>query len=211
MRQHLHREIDAFAGLRIPHALNAQARQSPHLISRHLHRRLLTADTRIGTTPVFESAEAELVDDDVGSCVTIRPQHTVAFLFACTRAALALRLWSLEHVIASVRGRKAGSQQRDIAFDRARNSELVAIFNRLSPLVFSQNNNPNNNPNNNQDAGLFSSLALIEFLALHKCFPTWVWGVTTGPSCVHCWVQQDGWVFNGPVEYVLRYTPILAV
>ena len=197
--RHLHREIDAFTGRRAAQAPRRRVQQSSHLIS----RRLLTDVTVETTMPIFESAEAELVDDDIGNCVAIRPQHVCVFLLACARAALALRLWSLEHIIASVHRRKAISQQRDITFDRAGNSGLVAVFNRLSPLIFSSQDN--------RDAGLFSSLALIEFLALHKSFPTWVWGVTRGPSCTHCWVQQEGWVFNGAVEYVLRFTPILAV
>jgi hypothetical protein len=111
-----------------------------------------------------------------------------------------LRTRSLEHIVASIRKRKALATRTRPNFDCARNRELVAVFNRLRPLVPQP-----------RDAGLFSSLALIEFLALYKSFPSWVWGITKRPLCIHSWVQQGGWVFNGPVEYVLRFTPILAV
>lgn len=147
----------------------------------------------------LESAQADLLEDDVRSQVFIRPHHVAAFLFACAKAALKLRVHSLENVIAGVRARKIALAVRDTRFDRARNRELVAVFNRLRPLVFSS-----------RRIDPFSSLALIEFLALHRSFPTWVWGVTGGPECTHNWVQQEGWVFNEPVEYVLRFTPILA-
>jgi len=151
-------------------------------------------------TATFESAHADLVDDDVHDAVAIRSRHLAAFLFACATAALQLRLRSLESVIAGVRHRKATLAPRGAPFDRARDRELVAVFNRLRPLVFSS-----------RRIDQFSSLALIEFLALHGSFPTWVWGVTQQPVLTHNWVQQDGWVFNEPVEYVLRFTPILAV
>lgn len=151
----------------------------------------------------LESAQADLLDDDVRSQVVIRSRHVAAFLFACAKAALKLRVHSLESVICGVRARKIALAARGSLFDRVRNRELVAAFNRLRPLVFSSRRI-------DPFSSLFSSLALIEFLALHGSFPTWVWGATRGPECTHHWVQQEGWVFNEPVEYVLRFTPILA-
>lgn len=149
---------------------------------------------------VCESPDADLIDEDVSDRICVQLHQTGAFLFACAKAAFALRARSLQHIVESIRRRKAAALQLNPNFDCARNRELVAVFNRLRPLVPSP-----------RDAGLFSSLALIEFLALHKSFPTWVWGITKRPFGAHIWVQQSGWVFNGPVEYVLRFTPILAV
>lgn len=149
-------------------------------------------------TAPFECAHADLVDDDIATHVAIGPHHTAAFLFACARASLSLRMQSFHSVIAAVRRRKAAHAQR--GFDCTRDRELVAVFNRLRPLVFSSRHTDS-----------FSSLALIEFLALHGSFPSWVWGVTRQPDATHNWVQREGWVFNGPVEYVLRFTPLFAV
>lgn len=157
-------------------------------------------DTYSNAMAVCESADADLIDEDVSDRICVQLHQTGAFLYACAKAALSLRTRSLERIVESIRRRKALAMQVNPNFDCARNRELVAVFNRLRPLVPSP-----------RDGGLFSSLALIEFLALHKSFPTWVWGVTNRPFCAHIWVQQGGWVFNDPVEYVLRFTPILAV
>ena len=151
----------------------------------------------------LEAADAELIDDDVNDRICIQLQHTAAFLFACAKAAFALRTRPLERIVESIRRRKAiamRSDARRATFDCTRNRNLVAVFNRLCPLVPSP-----------RDAGLFKSLALIEFLALYKSYPTWMWGVTNRPFSAHLWVQQEGRVFNSPVEYILRFTPILAV
>lgn len=173
---------------------------SSGLIANYLHSSLLVRDTYSGAMNVCESADADLIDADVSDRISVQLHQTGAFLYACSKAALALRTRSLEHTVASIRKRKALAERAHPSFDCARNRELVAVFNRLRPLVPSP-----------RDAGMFSSLALIEFLALYKSFPSWVWGITKRPLCVHSWVQQGGWVFNGPVEYVLRFTPILAV
>ena len=77
-------------------------------------------------------------------------------------------------------------------------SELVAGFQRLRPLLFST-----------REACLFNSLALIEFLAQHDCYPHWVFGVRARPFAAHCWVQLDHTVLNDGVEHVSRYTPIM--
>lgn len=157
-------------------------------------------DACMGTLAVCEPADAELIDEDVSDRIAVQLHQTGAFLYACAKASLLLRLRPMEGIVESIRKRKALALRANPNFDCAKNRELVAVFNRLRPLVPAP-----------RDAGLFSSLALIEFLALHKCFPTWVWGITRRPFGAHIWVQQGGWVFNGPVEYVLRFTPILAV
>jgi hypothetical protein len=56
----------------------------------------------------------------------------------------------------------------------------------------------------------FDSLALIEFLFGHGCLPQWVFGVKCEPFAAHCWVQDDNYVLNDSVEYVQRFTPIMA-
>jgi hypothetical protein len=173
---------------------------SSGLIANYLHSSPLVRDTYGSAMNVCEAADADLIDEDVSDSISVQLHQTGAFLYACAKAAVALRTRSLEHIVESIRKRKALAMQANPHFDCTRNRELVAVFNRLRPLVPSP-----------RDAGLFSSLALIEFLALHKSFPSWVWGITKRPFCAHIWVQQGGWVFNGPVEYVLRFTPILAV
>lgn len=164
---------------------------------------VLTANASQGkpaTQPPIESVNELLVDDDLEPRICVRGAYLCRFVLACARAKFALRLRSLEHVVAAVRRRKARALQGDSMFDLSKNRELVAIFNRLRPFVFTARN-----------ACLFDSLALIEFLALHDNYPMWVIGVHTQPFTAHSWVQHNELSFNGPVEFLRRFTPILAV
>lgn len=61
------------------------------------------------------------------------------------------------------------------------------------------------------NACLFDSLTLINFLAYFGIFPQWIFGVRSDPFAAHCWVQQDGMVFNDSIEHVIRYKPIMVV
>lgn len=164
---------------------------------------LLTSDASAGkqaTHPAIESVTEPLVEEALEQRISIGYRHLLKFLLACARARMTLRLRSLEHAVASVRRRKARSLRQAPAFDLRKNRELVAIFDRLRPFVFTA-----------KDACLFDSLALIEFLALHDSHPTWVIGVHTHPFSAHSWVQHNEFSFNGPVEFLRRFTPILAV
>jgi hypothetical protein len=58
---------------------------------------------------------------------------------------------------------------------------------------------------------LFDSLALINFLALYRLYPDWVFGVATDPFQAHCWVQKNGIVLNDTVERISNYLPIMDV
>lgn len=164
---------------------------------------LLTADSSLGKEaghPLIESVNESLVDDDFERHIAISSAHLCQFVLACARARLALRLRSLENVVEAVRRRKARALQKGNAVDAQLNREQVAIFDRLRPFVFTA-----------KDACLFDSLALIEFLAMHDSYPTWVIGVHTQPFSAHSWVQHNEFSFNGPVEFLRRFTPILAV
>lgn len=58
---------------------------------------------------------------------------------------------------------------------------------------------------------LFDSLALVEFLARYRIFPTWVFGVCGEPFQAHCWVQHQDLLLNDSVEHVSTFTPIMTV
>lgn len=164
---------------------------------------LLTQDARIGkeAAPLtIDLVDAVFVDDDFERRTTMHARLLSSFLFACARAKLALAMRPFGRVVAAVRKRKAKSLQRAGAFDLDRGRELVAVFDRLRPFIFTA-----------KDACLFDSLAMIEFLALHELYPDWLLGVQVQPFGAHSWVQHRHFVFNGSVEYVRRFTPILAV
>lgn len=58
---------------------------------------------------------------------------------------------------------------------------------------------------------LHESLALLEFLARHRHYPRWIFGVHTAPFAAHCWLQHDDVVINDSLENVAQFTPIMMV
>jgi hypothetical protein len=62
-----------------------------------------------------------------------------------------------------------------------------------------------------RDRCLFHSLALVNFLARHAVFPTWVIGVRARPWGAHAWVQHDKLLLDANPEQVCEFASILAV
>ena len=77
---------------------------------------------------------------------------------------------------------------------------LVEAFLHLRALYFTT-----------KDECLFDSLVLVEFLARHGLYPTWVIGVSTNPFKAHSWVQVGDRVLNDLPERVSMFTPILVI
>jgi hypothetical protein len=161
---------------------------------------MLTTDETVGkdaTPVVMPRAELGLIEEDLETRPAVKWTHVARFLRACALTSLAMKLRSMESVIAGVEARRAaGKAACDLEVARA----AVAAFIRLRPLLFRA-----------QDACLFDSLALMRYLSYYGVFPTCVLGVQTGPFAAHCWVQQESIVFNDAPEYVRKFTPILAV
>jgi hypothetical protein len=126
------------------------------------------------------------------------------FVRATCSARLTLRYSSFDRVIDRERARRTrevrGSAGSEVLLDRSRAHELVTLFATLRPYFFSA-----------KHACLFETLALRKFLASYRVRPRWVFGVQARPFAAHCWLQQDGVVFNDTVEYVSRYTPIMVI
>jgi hypothetical protein len=61
-----------------------------------------------------------------------------------------------------------------------------------------------------QPVCLRDSLALLEFLALHRRAADLVIGIEAAPFSAHCWVQSGPCVLNETVHQARRHTPILA-
>ena len=130
---------------------------------------------------------------------SVTPGHVVNFLLASLLARAALRWRPIAAVVARViarKARRAASQHLDLESAR----KHVAAFVHLRPLLF-----------NTTNACLADSLALLNFLSRYGLFPTWVFGVQTGPFAAHCWVQEGDVVFNDTPDHVRRYTPILTI
>ena len=126
----------------------------------------------------------------------IRAAHLFDFFKASTRAASKLRRWPIARTVESIR---AGRRERAAPFDAAQASELMSAFVTLRPLF------------PKPYVCLFDSLAALEFLSQHHCFPKWVFAVKASPFGAHCWLQEGDLILNDSVERVGAYTPIMVV
>jgi hypothetical protein len=150
--------------------------------------------------PIDElSAEAYEARPPVDALALLR------FLKATLAASCALRFGRFDGVVDRARQRQlARDARRGVSaaapLDRARAHQVIATFAWLRPIFYTS-----------RDRCLFESLALGKFLASYRIHPHWVFGVQARPFAAHCWLQQDGIVFNDTVEYVSRYTPIMVV
>jgi len=103
-------------------------------------------------------------------------------------------------VVQRVAQRKARYSNANEPLDLERARRLIEAFDRMRVFLFSS-----------RDECLHDSLAVIEFLARYRIFPSWVFGVRARPFAAHCWVQAADVVFNDTVEHVSTYVPIMAI
>lgn len=140
---------------------------------------------------------ASVVSNSCPAAPSPNPGHFPSFLHACLKASAMLRMQSIRRTVRSVE-----AQRRRLGRANRRGPDLMhklaRSFHRMRPYY--------------ARAYLcrFDSLALIEFLFGHGCLPQWVFGVKCEPFAAHCWVQDDNYVLNDSVEYVQRFTPIMA-
>lgn len=152
-----------------------------------------------GATPVqVDAPHAELLAEPERRHAGT--SSVTSFLVAAAAAVILIRCLSFERLISRVRRRKQSRNGATARLDVQQIAQLIHRFEELRPLLFSA-----------RDACLFSSLALIEFLARHDLYPQWVFGVQARPFAAHCWVQHEGIVFNDSLEHVRRFTPIMAI
>jgi hypothetical protein len=121
------------------------------------------------------------------------------FFLACASADWRLRHAALQRTLTQIERRRlrAGSSIADRTPECV--PRLVAAFIALRPLY------------PRPYLCLFDSLALLEFLARHGCFPRMVFGVIADPFQAHCWLQDGATVLGDDLERVRRYRPILSV
>lgn len=178
--------------------------ESSAIVTQLRHRGLITEDLCVGkpATPVaLMPAKAVVNGDDEKDTPRIGLRHVAGVLAACLSAAAALRLRSLESIVDRVRSRKeAKVKSAALPHSRTTSRDLVLIYRRIRPFVFTA-----------RDRCLFDSLVLVEFLARHEIYPSWVFAVRTSPFGAHSWVQDADLVFNATLEQTREFTPILAV
>ena len=158
----------------------------------------LPADSKEATPVELHAAQTEVAAGLEGEPPKISLRAVVAFVAASVFAKLALRFWRFERVVRRVAGRNKTHASE--ALDVGRACQLVETFARLRAFLFSH-----------REQCLYDSLALLEFLARHGVFPSWVFAVRARPFAAHCWVQHGDVVFNDTSEHVSGYTPIMVV
>ncbi len=160
----------------------------------------LPAESKDATPIRVPTPELDLLVDTAHVSAELTVRTVFAFVAASIFAKFALRFWALERVIRHVAERKARHGNPSTPLDLERARRLMNAFRRLRVFLFSS-----------REECLHDSLAVLEFLARHGLFPTWVFGVRARPFAAHCWVQHADIVFNDTVEHVGAYTPIMAV
>jgi hypothetical protein len=177
---------------------------NPLILEKLLEQGLITVDRRTAksATPVqIEPPQAALIDgyEDVPAPFWIADLLRVAHAAAATR--ILLRVAGLAPMIDRIRRiRSPERRRRHGPATFAQQRTLVARYVRIRPFVFTTHKEC-----------MLDSLVMCEFLASRGLFPHCVFGVRSSPFAAHCWVQQDGYVFNDTPEYVSKFTPILII
>ncbi len=163
---------------------------------------LLEASTgaREATPVSVPRPETQLTGDGDGASEKVGLRTLFAFVVASVFAKAALRLRPFDHVVRRVAQRKARYSNANEPLDLERARRLIEVFERMRAFLFST-----------RDECLHDSLAVLEFLARYRIFPTWVFGVRARPFAAHCWVQHEDVVFNDTVEHVSTYVPIMTI
>lgn len=165
---------------------------------------LLTTDRNGGKWAQLPSAQSpkRAVNRECGEeweSQAIGPGDIAHFSAATAHAALRLRWSHIENTVHGVACRKRKRAGKAGNADTRKTVDLVSRFVRLRPWF------------PRPYLCLFDSLALIQFLARHDVYPTWVFGVRTKPFNAHCWVQLGDLLLNDSLERVRSFTPIMAI
>ena len=130
----------------------------------------------------------------------VRFSHVWKLMIACGYAAYSLRLRRLDKVVGRVYKRKCRNVSARKTVDLAELRHLTRVFYWLRKFFYTS-----------QDKCLFDSLVLVEFLARHRIFPTWTFGVQSFPFTAHSWVQMGPYVLNGAPPALETFSPILSI
>lgn len=167
-----------------------------------VRRGLLTTETirRAERPSVDVQYDRELEWRRDSTARNVRCSELFRFILACGIAGFSIRAFSLERIINSVTSKRARLGADPDGVDINRVSELVRVFSRLRPFVFSS-----------RGRCLFESVALLEFLRMYGVCPLWVIGVRTRPFGAHSWLVYKGLLLNGKVEQTRCFEPLIVV
>lgn len=184
-----------------PESIRALSAEGESLASQLIQRGVLTTTPDSGK-PVILTHVLQPSRSLAGRRARLCPEavvHAVPFILASQRANNLLGKYPLQDAVNAVRERKRHAQLAGHIFDARKATKLVEAFNTLRSFF----------PRNY--LCLFDSLALVEFLARYKLYPTWVFAVHANPFTAHCWVQEGDLALDETIEELQAYKPIMAV
>ncbi|HEY0681192.1 MAG TPA: lasso peptide biosynthesis B2 protein [Steroidobacter sp.] len=167
-----------------------------------LKRQLLTRNPSRGkpATPVqVLRANAWLGEVRPAGCPDLSARQVWRFFRATTIAHVSKRAARLDSIVRRLSRRKAAHHpHRSVPLETL--DELVRAFDWLLPLAFDK-----------KDNCFLYCLALAEFLAYHRIFPDWIFGVQDQPFRAHCWLQYREHMLTDIPFWVRELTPIMVV
>jgi hypothetical protein len=129
------------------------------------------------------------------------PSHLFRFLRAVLTAWLILKVSGLPGAVERARARRAAhSAHLSTPADAQTVQMLVSAWFHLRSFFYAP-----------KGRCLLDSVALLEFLAGYRAFPSWFIGVQIRPFAAHSWLQADAAVLNGTADFVRAYQPILVI
>lgn len=161
-------------------------------------RGLITRDSDNGKRAELipqESDLKELLGYEIGKGPKIHVSHALNFFRALIITKFMLRWASMERIIVRIRGRKRNSSSE---LNDEKINELVEIYKILKPLFVTV-----------KDNCLFNSFFLIEFLACHRIYPAWYFGVKLNEFSAHCWVQGGNYIYDDTIVHTYTHRPIM--
>jgi Transglutaminase-like superfamily len=175
---------------------NAQPYEPPPdvtlLMNELLAQGILTS-TPIGVIPVG-LPDAPTPERLISTWDTLLPlsaalPYAPIFFYSCALADYHFRFKSLRQITDRIARRKRGYRGSSLE----RSIYLTRVFHALRPFY------------PHSYLCLFDSLALLEFLAHWRLFPSLVFGVTIDPFEAHCWVQHDTTVLCDTASFSARW------
>lgn len=154
-----------------------------------------TPETHQGAHPAYDLLAAE---DEIEEHKAINISHVVNFIYACVKAAFAVHFGSLQRLALTVTANRTRAAEADILPGSQAVLELVDIFSRIRPFIFTARNHC-----------LFHSLALLAFLSRYRIVPLWVIGVKLNPWGAHSWLESGDKVLDSTPEKISEYALIL--
>lgn len=163
---------------------------------------LLTADTSSGkpATPVLAEAPTGSWFGSPRAWPLLDAQQVRRYVSAWALTSVMLKTLPTSWIVRRIRRRKERYAPDAPTLDVLSLRRLLSIHLALQPVFYSR-----------EDACLRDSITLLEFLAYHRVYPTWVFGVRMAPFAAHCWVQQGSVVYTDSADHVRTFTPIMLV